>query len=314
MPNSWPYFSAAILESPGPWRFPSLSKAINYGAELAANSSCAQVDYRQMLNCMRGVSPAHFAPFTPLSLLPVIDGVELTAQPAQLWAQGKFRPNTPLIFGSTTEEGNMLVFSATASKQISEATARSVEDSNLLFSWESERMEKLYKIYNVPTSDGSFFKGASEMIGDTIISCGNSIAVEAAFKQSKYAASSFSTFATPISRLSTTYRAPVYRYVFEHATEHWYFSGLGATHGVDLAYVFGVPIFAENFTAAEVELSSWVSKTWGEFASSYKPAPSVWSVYNPSSTTSTILGVDLSFNQLKSWRSEQCNTIFDLFL
>lgn len=107
--------------------------------------------------------------------------------------------------------------------------------------------------------------------------------------------------------------APVYRYLFEHATENWYFSGLGATHGVDLAYVFGVPIFGENFTVQEAYLSDWTARAFGNFSHSYKP-PSEWNLYNPSGPEPTILGIDLIRTNKRSWRATECAQIFELFL
>ncbi|EDV20441.1 uncharacterized protein TRIADDRAFT_32071 [Trichoplax adhaerens] len=66
--------------------------------------------------------------------------------------------------------------------------------------------------------------------------------------------------------------SPTYTYVFSHRTnQSAYFKPKnGATHGVELPYIFGYPVnkpfgFLSNFSSAEIDLSKDMMAMWGNF-------------------------------------------------
>ncbi|RYG51932.1 hypothetical protein EON67_02350, partial [archaeon] len=111
-PRSWPYFQRAIIES-GAWA-PWTAQPYNISAtrlpQLAKNLNCSTAP--NVLTCMRAVDAMTTfksqAGLTSafLQYSPVIDGVELTADPRALLAKGAVNP-VPIMLGFNMNEGTL---------------------------------------------------------------------------------------------------------------------------------------------------------------------------------------------------------------
>jgi len=59
---------------------------------------------------------------------------------------------------------------------------------------------------------------------------------------------------------------PLFRYLFTHATEQWEYSELGATHAVELAYVWDQPsLYNTTFSQKELKLVATIDNYWVNF-------------------------------------------------
>lgn len=83
-----------------------------------------------------------------------------------------------------------------------------------------------------------------------------------------------SLFAAPTDFVAQYHSAhsPTYAYVFSHRTvqDGYYQPYMGATHGIDIPYIFGYPVrkpkgFLSNYTSMEVDLSKSMMTLWGNF-------------------------------------------------
>jgi para-nitrobenzyl esterase len=113
-PGSAGYFGRAIMQSGyASVRIPTLSDAETLGSNFAAAVGC--IDAAQVLACMRAKTPVQvllgfpngqqeFAQTPRIPWGPIVDGVEIPAQPRTLYEDGAFN-HVPLIIGSTRDEG-----------------------------------------------------------------------------------------------------------------------------------------------------------------------------------------------------------------
>jgi len=117
MPNSWPYFTRALMES-GPiadWTVMNMSIAelrftevtTKTGCDTASNpADCMRaLNWTQMLAASGGDIPG-ITTFTGWA--PIIDGVELTDYPYNLAQQGKIA-NVPILLGTNRDEATVLI-------------------------------------------------------------------------------------------------------------------------------------------------------------------------------------------------------------
>jgi carboxylesterase type B len=119
-PLSFPYFTRAAMES-GPfadWVAQNLSVATNRFNVLAEHAGCNKTNSSStdIVKCLRALNTsevsaaAHGLPSIGLcDWSPVIDGVELTAHPTALVAEGKFNKGVPVLLGSNADEGSEFV-------------------------------------------------------------------------------------------------------------------------------------------------------------------------------------------------------------
>lgn len=83
-----------------------------------------------------------------------------------------------------------------------------------------------------------------------------------------------STYVAPVDRIAQSYsrHSPTFCYIFSHRTSHTQYTPpyMGATHGMEIPYIFGYPIkkpsyYQANFTTVEISLSRSIMLMWGSF-------------------------------------------------
>jgi carboxylesterase type B len=133
------------------------------------------------INCLLQ-APAANITAVPVQLGPIADGNMLAGQPREMYKQGQFNRDVPLIIGSNAVEGNLFAFiytqSLTTTKQVSNLNCDSFMLRSLkefitimqsLFS--PSMMAQVLEWYSDAISDG-WWQGLSAITGDYFISCG----------------------------------------------------------------------------------------------------------------------------------------------
>lgn len=238
MAKSQGLFAKAIMESGScsdPLYF-TADQAAAQGAELAAKLGCTD------LACMRAKTGEEIMRALPQRRAyilapgtwygPVVDGVELTAQPLEML---RARPSSvPLIVGWNRDEGTLHVV------RIPDVTAEQV--ATFVREAFGERALAILADYAAPTPKDQL---------DGIIRDG--------------------AFACAARRLARTMKGPVYQYEFMHPLDDPRPHDLGATHSVELWFVFGTEDGGIGLSAAERPLSDRVQDLWGTFARTADP-------------------------------------------
>jgi para-nitrobenzyl esterase len=309
--SSWPYYHKAVLQSPGPWSFRSLDKAVKDGQTLfSLVPKCGGIQNPvEQLKCIRqldGQQLLQLSLQTNLNALftPVIDGVQLLASPASLFNHGRFNAKVPVIVGSNHDEGT--IFTATLRAAVTHNNTISTELSetlyysilNFIFPIESVRSE-ITSWYQAEATPGHYFEALSHLLSDFYITCGTSYIADAFLKYS-------------------TQSREHYRYLF---AQHWSstpYRVLNATHIFELPYLFGMPdliILGSTWTEEERQLSHQMINYWSNFAYSSNPNQHetgeegqvpFWPLYT-SPLTYTTLQIDGKGNSLiGNWDVSYC--------
>jgi len=297
MPRSWPYYSAALLESPGGWSFPNLTMASAVGATLVQATNCTAVTTSAQLQCLRALnaSALFLAVLTSQQLpnfIPCIDGVQLTAQPTVLYSKGMFNTKVPVIVGSNQYEGNY--FARQYAEALFNDTLLSLTESQydalVAVGFYPSYQPSVLSWYAPMAQNEGYFAAFSQALGDAYITCG----------------------ARNVANYMSAKGVKVYRYLFTHSSENIgpgasNFIGLNATHTSELPYVFDFPYMEDlTFTPEEQVLSStYIIGYWSRLA--YNSDPNVygayeWPLYN--SSTPQILVLDTTLSTLTyDWNS-----------
>lgn len=215
------------------------------GDQLAAKVGC---DGAGRLACLRNKSSEELIralPFRRGYVLrpgvwwgPVVDGVELPAQPMDRLRSRDFA-RVPLIVGAAAAEG--VIHTASFDRVTPEELEWFVRG---VFGDRAARLVLDKYVRATPK------ESLSDVIGDGIFVCQ----------------------ARRIARAFAVAGVPAYLYHFTHALEDPRVHALGATHSVDLFFLFGNRSLGYGLAASERPLSTTMMDAWGAFARAGDPA------------------------------------------
>jgi len=154
--STWPYFNRAIIESGGPWNFRTFDEqvlladtALNTSQALVLQVFCPTAPLNSMA-CLQSL-PIQFIAFPPIPLgQPIVDGKFLTGQPLDLYAAGKFKPDTPIMIGINADEGTLLGVTSYSSavNNTNESVGVGVQYS---YNLTPQDWSNISSVYNFPT-------------------------------------------------------------------------------------------------------------------------------------------------------------------
>lgn len=241
-------FSAAIVESGGVYRV-TLAEGLVTMAELTRTAGCDTA--ADPLACMRSKSARELATVpsatgpgsaTKFSYHPVIDGVVIPDQPLTLMQQGRHH-KVPLIIGTNADE---------TSREVGGVTD------------EPSYQQALRARYGIQAAD--------------LILAQYPVSRFASARQAMIAVTTDSAFTCGTRRIARAIAAnqpqPVHRYFFSWRLMTPAGLQLGATHGLELAFVFRTfGVFGNGFNppADAVSLSSSIQAYWTRFAATGSP-------------------------------------------
>eukprot|EP00005_Dracoamoeba_jomungandri_P012656 CAMPEP_0174265314 /NCGR_PEP_ID=MMETSP0439-20130205/26059_1 /TAXON_ID=0 /ORGANISM="Stereomyxa ramosa, Strain Chinc5" /LENGTH=546 /DNA_ID=CAMNT_0015351719 /DNA_START=1 /DNA_END=1641 /DNA_ORIENTATION=+ len=308
LPDSYPYYNKVLLESPGEWIYPNLTKQLATSQLMISNTVCSSLPKDQVIACLRempsGDLLSAWYDFANTAI-PIIDGVMVKETPAAAFSNGHFNTHVPAIIGSNFFEGllftyiYLIQYYGNASDTITEN--QFVEVLELSGITDTIPLEKLKSWY--PASNGNErYLQASRIQGDVIIDCGTVIVAQSLYKYSE---------------------ETHWRYLFTHNTTDKSnpFNLLGATHSSEVVYVFGATeAFNTTFTASEQELSDNIqgfitnfhrcgnpNSCDGNSKSKSRDVPS-WPEFKGEAANTTFIW-DIGFGTTGGWRVEYCDLI-----
>jgi para-nitrobenzyl esterase len=268
-------FSSAIAQSGGCTTVqPARADAENRIQNIAKTLGCS--DAVDVLSCLRGKSTQEVLsaanggddPFVP-----VVDADYLTDQPRTLFDAGKIA-KVPFILGSNTDEGTL--FTSSAEPIANEADFNAALQKN--FPAYASQLCSLYSPSKFDV-DNPYQAAFARLIGDATFVC---------------------TTADVAIRASQA-GAPTYLYNFDIKTNA---SGLGATDGAELEYVFGTsPSFSDDQRAVSDRMQGY----WVNLAAQGDPNSSdlrTWPKFGSSSDVR--LNFALSTSEIDAFRSAEC--------
>lgn len=252
MPGSRGLFARAILQSGGCEKalYASAAEAEAQADALAAKVGCAgSSSGADVLACLRAKPAAELLAALPMKrglvLLPgiwwgpVVDGVELPREPLEQIRAGGFA-NVPLLLGAARDEGALHVIGfPTVTADEAASFPRDV--------WGDDAARAIVAAYPRETPKATL----SAIIGDGVFVCQ----------------------ARRIARaVAATDDTPVFLYEFAHPLDDPRVSALGATHSVDLFFVFGNTSLGYGVRDRERALSHAMMDAWGAFARTGDPS------------------------------------------
>jgi para-nitrobenzyl esterase len=222
-------FHAAIAESPGGLELPRLQQVTSErasGEQLGGTvitkcglapdtdaSAMRKLDAKVLIKNATGYAPATGANdrlgATVAYLGPLVDGYCITDTPNAIFTAGKESP-VPLMIGHTRDEETLFLPSDAVPKTIADYQ-RKINDT---FGAQSAAI-----IDDYPVKDTKEIRNATVRLLTDM------------------------KWASPVrhaARLHSTKGNPTYRYVFSRGSKQPFLAALGAHHGCELAYVFGV--------------------------------------------------------------------------
>ena len=304
-PGSAGLFTRAIMQSSyASNRWPTLAEAEALGHTFAANAGCTNP--AQVLTCMRSKTAAQvllgfgngqqeFSETARVDWGPVVDGLDVPAQPRALYESGAFA-HVPLIIGATRDEGWIYVDRSFPAGLTAEQFVDAVET-------EFGVDDAPSILANYPLADFPSPKHAlSQIAGDVEMTCE----------------------ARRVARLVERTKTPVYMYSFER--EVGPVAGDQVIHGIDRNFLFGTnygPPSNYVLNAEDLLLFDAISGYWTRFAAVGTPnTPDVNGVHWPQFKHPTGLGrgsdkymvLDWPLREAKRLREPQCDFWESFFL
>jgi len=276
-PRSAGHFDRAIIESSAPnapWvampmvvaeqRFAALASASGCSSARGAGAADGASDPAAVVACMRaknGTELYQYKPHGPWldEWAPVIDGVEVVAEPALLAAQGKVH-DVPVMLGTNRDEGTLFV---PVTANASDADFAYWVNKTFTTGHDAAVLNSVYSPskYNATKDATAAFWALAAILGDGLMTCP--------------ARRSARILGQDAARKSGTWR-----YFFQHELSllrtieavgktHAY----GVCHGSELPLVFHIDAILG--LDAEKELSKQVVKWWETFAATGMPGATV---------------------------------------
>lgn len=255
MPGSKGLFARAIMQSGScadPLYFDAKTAATQ-GLALATALGCGD------LECLRGKSAEQVAKALPGRLGyilqpgawwgPVVDGVELPAQPLDILRK---TGGVPLMTGWNRDEGIL--------HTIRFDTVEPADLAQFVREAWGESAVAMIESYARPTPKDQM----TDLITDAVFACES----------------------RRLARALTVRGVPVYAYEWTHALDAEGPHKLGATHSVELFFVFGNSDMGVGLSEAEQPLANLVMDAWGRFAHGAEP----WPRYSTATDELALLG------------------------
>ena len=252
-PASAPYFGRAVMQSGyASTQWPTLADAESLGQHLAATLGCT--DPLQVLACMRSKPAAQvllafrngqqeFAQTPRVVWGPVVDGLDIPAQPRELYEAGAFN-RVPIIVGATRDEGWIYVDRSYASGLTAEQYEAAVQAE-----FGADAAPAILAMYPA-TGFASPKLALSRLAGDVEGVCE----------------------ARRVARLVERTGTPVYLYSFEREVDSVALDQV--IHGLDRNFLFGNnfgPPSNYVLNADDLSLFGAMSGYWTRFAASGDP-------------------------------------------
>jgi para-nitrobenzyl esterase len=286
MKESWPFYTGALLQSPGPWfGFLNTSQAVQFGTASMSSFRCP-TSGPQQLRCLRDIPADQIIALTANSAaIPCLDA-QLVDYPTNLVRTGQYNKHVPIVLGSNEVEGNLFVWIyAQGQMQISKELFMFI--LSLVFH-DTQLEANVLTWYADVIAENNYWKALSQILGDYYISCGTRLLAQSA----------------------STASVPVWRYLFTHRTKLWAFTALNATHGAEIPYIFPNGIFGGTaFTPEEQQLSNEMMSYWATFAAKgtpNHPQQQSWPAYKVSQPHNTLV-FDTPLGLVSSWDSKYCS-------
>jgi para-nitrobenzyl esterase len=276
-PPSDGLFQRAMIESgPCDAAGQTLATSEAQGAMLATAVGCT--DPSTLLTCMRAASSSSILTALPLSpdfvaasgatWFPIVDGLNITAQPPTLFAAGSFS-KVPTLLGTNKNEGS-LFFLLGGLNPTTDAEAQAIFEE--IYPGEGAAIEAQY-----PSSayGGSADAAAIDAFGDGIFVCPTRRA----------------------ARALSSAGVPVYLYQFTHAVTSELGAGLGVFHSSEIPFVWGNPYLGITLDAQEKQLSTEMMGYWFQMAASADPTGKgafAWPAYAQATDENIVLDLTLS--------------------
>lgn len=255
-PKSYGLFARAIMQSGACENaiYFNRSEAIIQGGIFAQRAGCTGDN---MVDCLRRIDARDLIKLLPMkrSLLlppgvwwgPVVDGVDLPREPMEAIRRGEFA-RVPMMVGANRDEGTLHTIG------FKEVTAQEVQTfAEDVFG--ELAATKVPERYNRPVPKDNL----TDIVTDGIFVCE----------------------ARRIARAATAAKVPVYLYHFTRALADPRVHALGATHSVDLFFLWGNIDLGYGIAPEEIPLSESMMDAWGSFARDGVPsgAPGAWPLY-----------------------------------
>lgn len=277
-PLSRGLFHRAISQSGGcTTRNDSDADARNRTAALSDASGCAAA--ADELACLRELPVAELLALSG-GFRPSVDGGFLPDQPRAIYDRGDYA-RVPYILGSNSDEGTLFLLGAGPVETEEEYEA-------LVEARYGSRADEVLALY--PVSDFDSPNDAwARIVGDSGLVCG--------------------TYDT--ARRAAAGGADVYMYNFSRPVLEDILPQLGATHGAEIAFVFGS---ATSPSADDTALAMSMQGYWSRFARSGDPngdGALVWPEY--SDATDLRINFDAENSIVAAFRREQCEFFWSLY-
>ena len=257
IPSSQGLFRSAIMNSAGvldTHTYNNMGDARSAFLKFAKQAGCnSTTTHDAITQCVRNLSVQQILKATPQMLLQdfgfcsvTVDGKLVPKNPRTLWAAGQFNKGK-LLIGVSAQDGYINVPAVISRPAF--ITSVGYFFTRVYNSQGRTAIINRYTNYidiNSPLSNGY-------MLGELSTDC---------------------IFVAPVDFVAQYHSvySPTYVYVFSHRTIEDGYSKpyMGATHGVDIPYIFGYPIrkpkeFLSNYTTAEADLSRDIMALWGNF-------------------------------------------------
>eukprot|EP00005_Dracoamoeba_jomungandri_P014520 CAMPEP_0174273498 /NCGR_PEP_ID=MMETSP0439-20130205/54717_1 /TAXON_ID=0 /ORGANISM="Stereomyxa ramosa, Strain Chinc5" /LENGTH=337 /DNA_ID=CAMNT_0015364685 /DNA_START=182 /DNA_END=1192 /DNA_ORIENTATION=- len=291
LPDSYPYYHKALLESPGPWVFANLTGQLQVSEAMIQATDCATVPKDKLIDCLRNIPAEDLldtwtAKAFPTS--PIVDGMMIKESPVTAFYNNHFNTEIPIIFGSNLDEG--LLFGAIFQIQLFGHLSESLTEFQFIELLAISGITQVISIRQLQswypaTNDYERYLQFARIAGDFFIDCGVISMGDSIVKYSSQ---------------------PTWRYLFTHNNTNptGPFKTLGSTHGSEIPYVFGDSSLSNfTFTPEEQDLSNQIQKYLQNFHMNGNPNDKTsvtWPLFSGEANNSTFIW-DFGFGVVGDW-------------
>jgi para-nitrobenzyl esterase len=271
-------FHKAISQSGGcATRQPTLDEAHARAATLAEALGCTGDDVPACLaaKSAHDVVAAASESDAAARFAPIVDGAFLTDQPRSLFERGE-AAEVPYMLGSNSDEGTLFVTGLSGVD--SDAAYRQIVAQRVGEDF-ADRVLAAYPASDYADAPKPYQAALARVFGDQALVCTTH----------------------DVALRSAASGAPTWLYNFDIPAN---FGNLGATHGAELAYVFGT---GTTFSDAQRAASEQMQVLWTSFAKTGAPGGAGSPSWPPFSAAADVrLNIGLSFETRTDFRAEEC--------